>query len=188
MGFLTTAKSNFKRPLKERIFSKDIPYPIYESNNNELLALNGEKSFCYELFPSDLDQKSRETIIDEYAHLSQLLNGLEESWLKFYRWGKRVFLSTNTEFNMPGVKLDNHLEAFFGNETPFSDINFFESYLTVNTQYWRLVHLQTPPVNSYESFLDDFERFEFNCNAATECDLCENTCFFHTIENLHLKE
>jgi hypothetical protein len=163
MKFLNFKKRNLNTSLKDKLFSKKSPFPIFSEEGNKVTTIDGEVTYSYELTPEDLEQYPKESVLDVFQSLQAYLNSIDEnSWIKFYRWeGEKVYVSSNiSDLRIPNTKVDelNTPSAhFFSEADPFSDINFFENYLTVNTEYWRLINLQEPTSDSFESYLDQFD-------------------------------
>jgi type IV secretory pathway VirB4 component len=154
------ARKSEKKTAWGRFFAKDLPYPIFSRDGNQLTAINGERSYCFKVIPDDLAQMDKVERLGFYQDIRTLLNSTsEKKWYKFYRWNTHsVFVNTNNEsLEIPRLsshELSEPEKSFLGDTDLFSDIDFFENYLTVNLDYWRLIHLQDMLPHNHESILD----------------------------------
>lgn len=151
-------------PLKKGGKKIKSSYPIFSVENNEIRSINGDLSYSYEIQSIDLEQINRSGRLSFYSEIKNFLNSTsEKTWFKFYKWGQKTILNTN-EINplFPECTihpLSNSEEAFLGGNPAFSDINFYENYLSVNLEYWRFIHIDEFMDSSFECILD-----EFNCD------------------------
>lgn len=148
--------------LSNTFFKTNKSFPIYSVKDNEIRSLNGTKSYCYHYSAPDLEQLVPNKLSIHYVSLNEALNSLQSStWLKFYRWNKNeILINSNIDQLILGpmlpTKLMGPLSQFFGGTNPYSDIDFFENYLTLNDEFWSLIQVEIPPETSLPSFLDDF--------------------------------
>lgn len=141
---------------------KRVPYPIVSERKGVATLLSGMKTYSFEVLPPDIDSLPPDELDLVTSSLRTQINSLKDGdWVKFYRRNdKRIFLSSNREQgSFAGSRL---IEAspklsFFGDERPFSDIEFNDFYITVNGEHWLLVNAQTPPSDSFSNFLDQYD-------------------------------
>jgi hypothetical protein len=126
----------------------------------EITSLNGERSIVYEITPPDLDQKRKNNLLVLYSQLERELNSLSSHhWYKVYKIGDKLYLNTtDPDVVLPECNLNpvnNPMDSFFKEEL-LGDIQFYEHYMSVGLEYWRIVHVQDQITSSHESFLTQY--------------------------------
>lgn len=139
------------------------PFPLCKDSEGVTTLLNGAKTFNYEIDCPDLDSLSPDEILGVYSNLQADLCALNTGdWLKFYRFydSQKSFLTSNKELKTLGHRdcrpIKSATKTMFGGDYPITDIEFSESYVFINGEYWCFVNAQTPPNESYGCFLEEF--------------------------------
>lgn len=121
--------------------------PLYHIQGNELTSLKGEVSSFFEIVPPDLEG------LDD-GNQEQILLDLERSLintdgvLKFYWLNQRLYLNCFCDISIVHGKIEpkeDPLVTFFGNKE--AEVNFYENYLTVGTEFVRVLSVKTPPTS-----------------------------------------
>ena len=121
-----------------------ITFPIFETKKNQIVDLNGGKSYFYELVPPDLCQKSSREIDNFIDAVGSRLNILDEDgFFKFYWLGGKSYLNTNyQDVHLPEtdfIPCKSALEIFFGSSDIFSDVGIYDDYVSFNGHYKRIL-------------------------------------------------
>lgn len=145
------------------MITSDQKFPIKHQSYGEVINSNDEKSYFYELVPTDFDQLTR-TQIDSFLNeiRTYILNQKEKNWIKVYRLGDKIYLNSISKQNEESVfgkliMVSNPMEEFFQVKKFKSITGFFDDYIKLNSKYLRLVSVVEFDVDENdESFLNGF--------------------------------
>ncbi len=122
-------------------------FPIAQVTGNEIISMEGDKSYFYELDGVDLEQLNDYEKNSLFERLRSKLNNLEEkSWAKFYHIDKSLYLNCSDENLDIGIKKDtcsSPLEVFFEDSDIYSDVGFYDDYFLFNGKYRRIVSVRS---------------------------------------------
>ena len=146
---------------KKRKSASDISSPLYEIVNGEIISTKGEKSYLYKLVVPDQDQLQGAQVQDFYNQIAAKMRNLSiKDWLKFYKIGRKVYLNTNITsldyFDLKGELVENPIEEIYGPLFDINDINFYEGYLTLGNEFWRIIHVDSLATSLNETYFDQF--------------------------------
>ncbi|MEA9358453.1 hypothetical protein SHI21_19610 [Bacteriovorax sp. PP10] len=136
-------------------------FPIYECNGNELTSLKGEVSRFFEVLTPDLSQMPSDQI-DHFYHKfqSELKNFREECFYKLYYINDQLFLNTNDlsiESLADGlIAALDPLKLWLGDTDVFEDIEIYDDYFLLGTEYCRLLNFYELPSKIDWRFLEQF--------------------------------
>lgn len=122
-------------------------FPIASIAENEIVSIEGDKSYFYKISSIDLEQKDNLEIGNIFGQIETALNNLSsrESF-KFYRINGENYLNSSCRKPNIGLELDScnePLEIFFDNADIYSDIGVYDDYILFNGQYRRLISVKS---------------------------------------------
>jgi hypothetical protein len=122
-------------------------FPIAESFNNELISMEGDRSFFYEVTGIDLEQCDDTELSIVYNQLERSLNNLSDNdWIKFYKLGSRIFINSSTNnlnLGLPSIDCRDALSIFFDRSDIYSDLGIYDDYLLFNGNYQRILSIKS---------------------------------------------
>jgi hypothetical protein len=124
-------------------------FPIADSTQNELVSMDGDRSFFYELRGVDLEQLDEIELSNLFSLIEKRLNNLkEEQWIKFYQLNGRCYLNTSLEnscLGLEAIPVTDPLHTFFEGKDIYSDIGIYDDYLLFNGKYRRVISIKSFP-------------------------------------------
>lgn len=122
--------------------------PLYSTEQEKLISLSGDTTHFYEVFSPDHEQMSFDEVQQSFLRLENdlKLSGFGK-FFKLYFLDGKLFLNASEKsalgdsFFRPNQR---PLEVFF-NGGLHSDVDFFDTFLTVNGKYLRVLSLKKAP-------------------------------------------
>ena len=139
-------------------------FPIYETNENEIISIKGDASFFYQITTPDLSQLTDIETESLYGIIeSEMRNFKEEYFYKIYYLSDHLYLNTNDPApTLTSLKLtpeNNPLKPWFGVVENFEDVELFDDYYILGGQYCRLLNFYELPSKINSRFLEQFGDF-----------------------------
>lgn len=132
--------------------------PLYSINQDKLISLSGDESSFFKITAPDLEQMSDDQKEQSYLNLeSDLKLGPFGKFFKVYYLNGETFLNASAKASLGDCGLrpeSNPLEAFFGTHL-YSNIEFHQTYLTLNGKYLRVISLTKAPQEVTPNFLQE---------------------------------
>ncbi len=119
-------------------------FPIIEVKENEIISIDGNRSYFYKLLNPDLEQLTLQERDNLFDTIGSGLNHLNpDKYYKFYKLGADSYLDTNSEILPDFSSIDfcpqkDPLQVFFGGRFLYSDIGIYDDYLSYCGQYVRV--------------------------------------------------
>lgn len=170
-------------------------FPIFETNENEIVSIKGDVSYFFKISTPDMTQLTLIEVESFYHSLKQEMRTLKEGcFYKIYYLNDALYLNTNdTNPSLKSFKLEpetNPLKHWLGEEADFQDIEFFDDYYILGGKYYRLLNLYELPTIIMGRFLEQFGDFVINLRkidpvkAKSKLNLKRKMHFSLTLENL----
>lgn len=122
--------------------------PLYSVHNERLISLTGIESSFFKINPLDLEQMTMDLREQSYGCLENDLRLAEfGDFFKVYFLNGQTYLNSKTEVSLGDcglVKSTTPIETFLGGELS-SNIDFFDTYLTINGKFLRVLTLRKAP-------------------------------------------
>lgn len=139
--------------------------PLYSINEDKLISLSGVESRFFKLTPPDLEQMSADQRSQSYQRLESDLRLADfGKTFKVYYLNGQSYINVCEKASLGDCKLtpeSNPLEVFFETEL-YSNIEFFENYLTLNGKFLRVVTLTKAPLEVFPNLLHDLSEGAFS--------------------------
>ena len=108
-------------------------FPIYETNENEIISIKGDASYFYQITTPDLSQLTDIETESLYGIIeSEMRNFKEEYFYKIYYLSDNLYLNTNDPVpTLTSLRLtpeNNPLKPWFGVVENFEDVELFDEY------------------------------------------------------------
>lgn len=129
--------------------------PLFSVKNHELISLNGEHSFFYNIIPPDMDGMDEVTQERICLDLETDIINTEGSF-KIYKIRDALYLNTFGKITLPKGKMeaqDKPVATFLGREDALAQ--FYDNYLTVGNEFIRIL--------SFKDFPSNLDRLETLC-------------------------
>jgi type IV secretory pathway VirB4 component len=131
-------------------------FPIADCVENELISMDGDRSFFYELKGIDLEQLDEIEISNLFALIEKRLNNLKhEEWVKLYQLNGGRYLNTSLEDSSLGLEVGPVIEPlhiFFEGRDIYSDIGIYDDYLLFNGKYRRVISIKSFPEEEIDEY------------------------------------
>lgn len=137
---------------------KEALFPIVETKENRLIALDGHESALFRVLPPVLEQYTLRESDHFFDGISRSLNQLrEEEYIRFYSLNDSCYMqmSSDSHFELVGCELlpeESGLEVFFGSPELYSNLSVFDDYINFNGLYWRVLSILEFPENTIGPF------------------------------------
>lgn len=132
------------------LISKPQLFPIIGNDGSQLLNIEGERSYIYELLSPDLYQFNKRKLTSYYQNLESYLNNVDEGgWYKIFYLKNKAYLESKIQLNsFLGIEtsiIGSPMNLFFGENHFNSNICFEEDYVRLNGKYLRIISLLEYP-------------------------------------------
>ncbi|WP_164848509.1 VirB4 family type IV secretion system protein [Halobacteriovorax sp. HLS] len=131
-------------------------FPIADCIQNELVSMDGDRSFFYELRGVDLEQLDEIELSNLFSLIEKRLNNLkEEQWIKFYQLNGKCYLNTsllNSCLGLEVLPVTDPLHTFFEGKDIYSDIGIYDDYLLFNGKYRRVISVKSFPEEEIDEY------------------------------------
>ncbi len=138
---------------------KSVICALWSVQGSKLSSLKGEESFFFKYLPPDLEQVSLAECEEKLQALeNDLLTCDLGEWVKIYSIAGRCYINSSCAPKLGEAQVVPHdcpLDTFVG-KTPWGDVEFYEDYLTMGGNFWRLISIKNPPASLLENSLQQY--------------------------------
>lgn len=119
--------------------------PLFETQYNRLTSLKGEVSSFFEVLPPDFEQIDADSCLKIVREIERSLMNLDDV-LKVYWMNRKLYLNTFSDFEISYGEMIPCCDPV-GTFLPESmgEINYYENYLTVGSEFQRVMSLKEFP-------------------------------------------